>query len=53
MKDTLVKEIAGLDAKESENGLSSAEWLCKVLKGELQDMVFKEEISWRKNPESI
>lgn len=43
----LLKEISLLDAKESESGLSLEEINCRhSKKGDLQDIVFKEEIYW-------
>lgn len=44
-KKKLVKEIALLDAKASENGHTTEECVCRRrIKGKLQDTVFKEEI---------
>lgn len=53
MKDKLGKEIKFLDAKESRTGFSSAVCLrCKVVKRELEGIIFKEEISC-KNSEPL
>lgn len=46
----MTEHISFREAKESESGLTKEERTCKqTMKGELQDIGFKEEILWRQN----
>lgn len=49
-KETLLKQIAHLDSKESDFGLTEEDLLLQSqVKGELQYILLKEEISWSRN----
>lgn len=49
-KKSFLRQIADLDIDESDHGLTEEEITpCHKAKGELQEKVFKKEISWKQN----